>query len=487
MIAGRIGTMNQGKSTANQDRRQATRRTSAHHRPRFRERLTSWFKGSPNQSTPVHWARERWILTVAVSLVTVLSVLVMPTWASVHKPAPDAQSITEIPLTLPVLPPQPLPARQPQWQVVHVKPGQTLSGLFQSRDLDFADLKLALDATHKSGTLHDLHPGDAIGFLTDRSGKLEAMRFEQDAEHRVVLRFADGEVTRQMQERHVERRQHIAHGVIRSSLFGAASRAGLSDAMVVKLADVFKYDIDLAREVRTGDSFTVIYDDVWRDGAYLHGGNILAAEFNNRGHRFTAFRFQKPDGSFGYYSEDGRPLERALLRTPLKFSRISSRFGMRMDPVLHSRHLHAGVDLAAPTGTPIHAAGNGVITIRGWVRGYGRYIRIRNTPAYSTGYGHMSRFASGLHVGSHVHQGQVIGFVGQTGWATGPHLHYEVRIHGRPVNPLTVTMPKPKPLPSKLLAQFKQHAKPFMTRIDAVDANVRLASRTTDDKAPKAD
>jgi murein DD-endopeptidase MepM/ murein hydrolase activator NlpD len=303
----------------------------------------------------------------------------------------------------------------------------------------------------------------------------------------VVLRFADGDVTRQVQERHVERREHIAHGVIHSSLFGAASRAGLSDAMVVKLADVFKYDIDLAREVRAGDSFTVIYDDVWRDGAYLHAGNILAAEFNNRGHRFTAFRFQKPDGSFGYYSEDGRPLERALLRTPLKFSRISSRFGMRMDPVLHKRHLHAGVDLAAPTGTPIHAAGNGVITIRGWVRGYGRYIRIRNTPAYSTGYGHMSRFAPGLHVGSHVHQGQVIGYVGQTGWATGPHLHYEVRIHGRPVNPLTVTMPKPKPLPSKLLAQFKQQAQPFMARIDAIDANVRLASRTKDATTPKAD
>ena len=456
-----------------------TASTRRNHHGRLRQLARRALEGlaGPGGETPApHWTRERWILTVTVGLVTLLSFLVMPTWASVGKPT----TYTRVPLELPTLPPQPQPAPRENWTIVHVKPGQTLSGLFQSRKLDYADLKLALDATQKSGALHDLHPGDAIGFLTDANGSLLGLRFDRDAGHRVILRFANGDVTRHVQERDIERREHMAHGVIDSSLFDAASRAGLSDAMVVKLADVFKYDIDLAREVRAGDSFTVIYDDVWRDGAYLHGGNIIAAEFNNRGHRFTAFRYKKPDGTYAYYSEDGRPLQRALLRTPLKFTRISSRFGMRVDPILHSRHLHAGIDLAAPRGTPIHAAGNGVITIRGWVRGYGRYIRIRNTPAYSTGYGHMSRFARGLHVGSHVSQGQVIGYVGETGWATGPHLHYEVRIHGRPVNPLTVTMPKPKPLPPRLLAQFKQQAQPFMSRIATLDANVRLAARTHD-------
>jgi len=465
--------------------RSKTAATPRNHPGRIRQlatRLRRGVAGSSVHTAAPHWTRERWILTVAVGLVTLLSVLVMPTWASVGKPA----SYAKIPLDLPTLPPQPQLAPRENWQVVHVQPGQTLSGLFQSHGFDYADLVLAMNATRKSGALHDLHPGDAIGFLTDASGTLAGLRFNSDPGHRVILRFANGEVTRHVLERDVERREHIAHGVIQSSLFDAASRAGLSDAMVVKLADVFKFDIDLAREVRVGDRFTVIYDDVWRDGAYLHAGNIIAAEFYNRGHRFTAFRYMKPDGSYAYYSEDGRPLQKALLRTPLKFTRISSRFGMRMDPILHSRHLHAGIDLAAPMGTPIHAAGNGVITIRGWVRGYGRYIRIRNTPAYSTGYGHMSHFARGLHIGSHVHQGQVIGYVGESGWATGPHLHYEVRIHGRPVNPLTVTMPKPRPLPSKLLAQFKHEEQPFMARIATMDANVRLASRTSD-SSPRAD
>ncbi len=453
---------------------------------RLRARIPGQSPSSPDAAPSPHWTRERRILTVAVGLVAVLSILVMPTWANVMKHVPTGSSYTEIPLALPTLPPQPAPRPQVDWQVVRVESGQTLSGLFQAHGFDYADLKLALDATRKTGALHDLHPGDAIGFLTDDHGTLLGMRYDRDAEHRVTLRFADGTVTRQVTTRDIERREHIAHGVIESSLFDAASRAGLSDAMVVKLADVFKYDIDLAREVRTGDRFTVVYDDVWRDGAYLQAGHIIAAEFYNRGKRFTAFRFTKPDGSIGYYSEDGRPLQRALLRTPLSFTRISSRFGMRMDPILHSRHLHAGIDLAAPMGTPIHAAGNGVITIRGWVRGYGRYVRIRNTPAYSTGYGHMSRFAPGLHVGSHVRQGQVIGYVGESGWATGPHLHYEVRIHGRPVNPLTVTMPKPKPLPTHLLALFRQRMQPLMARITAYDANVRLASRTTD-SPPRAD
>lgn len=468
--------MARGTTGARDARRQAMRRKAQRRHHTFYQRYTDWAHGSVDASFPLHWRRERWILTAAAVMLTVLCALVVPVWASAMKTYTTSATMREIPLAVPALGPQVQRKPPETWQIVHVQPGQTLSGLFEARRLGFSDLKLALDATKKTSSLHDLHPGDEFALLTE-DGQLKGLRFDSDSSHRVTLRFDHGSVTRHVQVRALERRMHIAHGVIESSLFGAASDAGLDDAMVVKLADVFKYDIDLAREVRAGDSFTVIYDDVWRDGAFLHGGDILAAEFYNRGHRFTAFRFQKPDGSFAYYSDEGRPLQKGLLRTPLAFTRISSRFGMRMDPVLHSRHLHAGVDLAAPTGTPIHAAGNGVITIRGWVRGYGRYIRIRNTPAYSTGYGHMSRFASGLHVGSHVHQGQVIGFVGQTGWATGPHLHYEVRIHGRPVNPLTVTMPKPKPLPPRLLAQFKQKMKPMMARIDTLDANIRLAAR----------
>ncbi len=454
---------------------------SAHdtRRARMIERLRHWFQVSHAADLPPHWSREHRLLTATVTLIIVLSVLVVPTWASVASHANEHVTYNESPLDLPVLPPQPKAPVQDTWEVVRVQSGQTLSGLFQSHGLDYADLQLALDATHKSGALHDLHPGDPIGFLTDANGKLLALRFNSDAEHRVVLRFADGAVTRHVQERDVERRQHIAHGVIDSSLFGSADRAGLNEAMVVKLADVFKYDIDFIKDIRKGDRFTVIYDDVWRDGAYLHSGDIIAAEFYNHGHRFTAFRFEKPDGSFGYYSEDGRPLQKALLRTPVKFTRISSRFSLhRLQPILGYTRAHKGVDYAAPRGTPIHAAGNGTIRVRGWVHGFGRFILIKHDAEYATAYAHMSRFAPGLGVGSHVRQGQVIGYVGMTGLATGPHLHYEVRVYGKQVNPLTVTMPKPKPLAPALLAKFKQQARPYMSRLATLDANMQLASRT---------
>jgi murein DD-endopeptidase MepM/ murein hydrolase activator NlpD len=246
--------------------------------------------------------------------------------------------------------------------------------------------------------------------------------------------------------------------------------------MVLKLADVFKYDIDFIKDLKKGDRFTVVYDDIYRNGKYSGAGNVIAAEFVNNGHRYTAYRFQQPGGEIAYYSEDGRPLRKGLLRTPVAFTRISSTFGMRHHPILGYNKLHKGIDYAAPTGTPVHAAGDGVIVRRGWVHGYGNFIAIKNTSTYTTAYGHMSRFASGLHVGSHVTQGEVIGYVGQTGMATGPHLHYEVRVDGRPENPLTVTMPKPQPLSGKMMAEFRSQTAPMVARIQLIDnATQRLA------------
>jgi murein DD-endopeptidase MepM/ murein hydrolase activator NlpD len=287
---------------------------------------------------------------------------------------------------------------------------------------------------------------------------------------------ADGSMRAQTTLLPVERRMHFAHGVVQGSLFAAGEKAGLSETMVLKLADVFKYDIDFIKDLQHGDRFTVVYDDVYRNGKYAHGGDIIAAEFVNDGRRYTAYRFKQDDGSIAYYNQEGRPLRKALLRTPVSFTRISSRFGMRKHPILGYSRMHKGVDYAAPTGTPIHAAGDGVIVRRGWVHGYGNFIAIRDTPKYTTAYGHMSRFAKGLHVGSRVHQGEVIGYVGQTGMATGPHLHYEVRVNGRPENPLTVTMPKPQPLSGKLMAEFKAQTAPMVARIQMIDnATQRLA------------
>jgi murein DD-endopeptidase MepM/ murein hydrolase activator NlpD len=248
-------------------------------------------------------------------------------------------------------------------------------------------------------------------------------------------------------------------------------------AMVGKLADLFKYDIDFVQDLRVGDSFTVIYDDIYRDGVRYGQGNIIAAEFINQGKRYTAYRFKKADGSYGWYSEDGRPIQKSFLRIPVDFTRISSQFtAARMHPILGRMRAHKGVDYAAPSGTPIHAAGDGVIKYHGWERGYGNFVVIQHDRSISTAYGHMSRFVKGQHVGERVRQGEVIGYVGMTGLATGPHLHYEFRVNGTQRNPQTVTLPKPEPLPAAQMALFKAHVvKPQLARLTELDARIKLA------------
>jgi murein DD-endopeptidase MepM/ murein hydrolase activator NlpD len=247
-------------------------------------------------------------------------------------------------------------------------------------------------------------------------------------------------------------------------------------AMVGKLADLFKYDIDFVQDLRIGDSFTVIYDDVYRDGTRYGEGNIVAAEFVNQGKRYTAYRFKKADGDYGWFSEDGRPIQKSFLRIPVDFTRISSTFSAaRLHPILGLMRAHKGVDYAAPTGTPIHAAGDGVIKFRGWMNGYGNFVIIQHNSTISTAYGHMSRFATEK-VGQHVQQGQVIGFVGMTGLATGPHLHYEFRVDGVQRNPQTVTLPPPEPLPGVQLARFKATVvQPQLARLTELDSQIRLA------------
>ncbi|HET6587533.1 MAG TPA: peptidoglycan DD-metalloendopeptidase family protein [Oleiagrimonas sp.] len=467
-----MGEEHQGAHGA---RREAIRRKVQRRHVGFYRHCSHWSFADCNTAQPLHWRREHWILVATVALMTLLSAVAIPGWAHAMKRTATTPPQINLPLTLPALPPTTKSTPDPLWRNVTVKSGQTLSNIFQSEGLSLADMHMALDATKDSHVLTDIYPGDTFGFLLDAKGHLKAMRFEPDIAHQVTLHFEDGKTTRSVRTWTLQNRRYMAHGVINSSLFSAGHKAGLNRETMSQLAHVFQSEINFSRQVRAGDQFTVIYDLVYRNGVYMQAGPIVAAEFINGGKRYTAFRFTLPNGQPGYFTEDGRPLRTSLLRTPVSYSRISSSFGWRMDPVLHSRHLHAGVDLAAPKGTPIHAAGNGVITVRGWVRGYGRYIRIRDTSTISTAYAHMSRYAPGLHVGSRVHQGQVIGYVGETGWATGPHLHYEVRVHGKPVNPLTMTLPKPAPLKPALLASFKQHTRPLLARLQRLNDNMQLA------------
>jgi murein DD-endopeptidase MepM/ murein hydrolase activator NlpD len=471
--------MAEGKLDARSTRKQAIRRKAQRRHSHFYQHCSHWSFNRQSEGTPIHWYRERWMLAATALLITLLSGFLIPAWATAMKPTTvEPVQYTLLPLALPKIEAPTLKAPAVEdWRVVQVRPGQTLSDIFQSQGLSLTDLQHVVDsAGDAKSALHHIQPGQEFDFLIGRNGSLEGIRFDKDEATRAVIRLDGATPAETTVARTVETREQIAHGVIDDSLFAAAAKAGLSNAMVIKLADLFKYDVDFVQDLRVGDSFTVVYDNVYRDGTYLREGDIVAAEFVNQGHRYTAYRFKRADGSIGWFSEDGRPIQKSFLRIPVDFTRISSPFSAaRMHPILGLMRAHKGVDYAAPTGTPIHAAGDGVIKFRGWMNGYGNFVIIQHDTHISTAYGHMSRFAT-ERIGQHVHQGDIIGYVGMTGLATGPHLHYEFRVDGVQRNPQTVTLPKPEPLAGTQMAMFQSTAvKPQLARLTEIDNNYKLA------------
>jgi len=464
-------------------RKQAICRKAQRRHCSFYERCAHWSFDRSESASPIHWHRERWVLAGTALIATLLSGFIMPAWATAMKPAPTVEPHTLLPLPLPKLSPvRQAATKVDDWQVVRVQPGETLSDIFRSHGLSLTDLQRVMDAAGSAkSALHSIHPGQEFDFLIGKDGSLRGFRFDKDQADRAIVRLDGPQPTMTLQARVMDVREEVAHGVIRSNLYAAGAAAGLNAAMVGKLANLFKYDIDFVQDLRPGDSFTVIYDATYRDGVRRGEGDIVAAEFVNQGTRYTAYRFKKADGDYGWFSEDGRPIQKSFLRIPVDFTRISSPFSMdRLDPITGRRQEHSGVDYAAPMGTPIHAAGDGVIKFRGWERGYGNFVVIQHNKDISTAYGHMSRFAKGERVGEHVKQGEVIGYVGMTGWATGPHLHYEFRVDGVARNPQTVTLPKPQPLPAAQLAKFKATVvKPELARLEQIDQRIKLARNDT--------
>ncbi|RMH61409.1 MAG: M23 family metallopeptidase [Zetaproteobacteria bacterium] len=270
-------------------------------------------------------------------------------------------------------------------------------------------------------------------------------------------------------ERKTSSRRMLAAGVIHDSLFESAARAGLDSRTTMNLVDIFSWDIDFARDMRDGDSFRVLYDELYDDEGRLIATKILAAEFINQGQRFRAVLFTGPDGREEYFTPEGRSMRKAYLKAPVKFTRISSRFRLRRKhPILGFTRAHRGVDYAAPMGTPVHAIGDGRVRFVGWKGGYGRFVLIQHVNrAHSTAYAHLSRFARGLHRGMRVRQGQIIGYVGMSGLATGPHLHFEFRVRGRAIDPLTVKRVPSRPVPKSQMARFKQQSAPLLAALEA--------------------
>lgn len=353
----------------------------------------------------------------------------------------------------------------------------TLDQLFRGLQLRISDLAALRNLPDVRKSLDMIRPGDVIQ-LTHLDGEIRSLTRQINETATLSVTRADDGFNASIVENPLETEERKLAGTVDSSLYLAVNEAGGTDRLAVSLADVFKYDIDFVNSVQPGDSFVVAYQQQWQDGEFVRDGEILAAEFVNAGKAYRAVRYVGPNGRADYYSPDGRPVRKAFLRYPVDYGRISSGYNLaRRHPILNRVRAHRGIDFAAPAGTPIKAAGAGRVVSRGWNGGYGNAVVLAHAGGVTTLYGHMSRYASGLSVGDRVAQGEVIGYVGRTGLATAPHVHYEYRVNGVHKNPARVTVPKADPIPASQMADFKAQTAPLLARLDAAPAEqtIRVA------------
>ena len=359
-------------------------------------------------------------------------------------------------------------ATESYWREARIERGDTIASILQRLQIDDASASQVLQRTSGARLLYRLIPGRTIRAHTTAAGQLLALRYLNGTQLLKIDREGDALVVSEGAAE-VETRLHMRSGEIRSSLFAATDAAGMSDAVAVQIAEVFSTDIDFHRDLRKGDRFAAVYEVQYHQGEPVKTGRLLSAEFVNNGKTFQAVWFQNPDGEGGYYTPDGKNIRKAFLRSPLEFSRISSGFTMsRFHPVLQTWRAHKGVDYAAPTGTRVRATGDGIIEFVGRQGGYGNLVVLRHQSKYTTWYGHLSGFAPGMQKGKRIVQGDVIGFVGSTGIATGPHLHYEFRTNDVHQDPLRVAMPPAPPLAQQHRAAFDENARPLAERLALV-------------------
>ena len=353
-----------------------------------------------------------------------------------------------------------------EFVAVTIGRNDTLDQIFRGLELKLSDLAELRSLPDVRKSLDMIRPGDVIQ-MTHLDGEIKSLtRRISETATLSVTRAAEG-FNANIVENPLETDERLLRGTVASSLYVAVSAAGGSDRLAVELADVFKYDIDFVNQVQPGDSFVVAHERQFQDGEFVRDGDILAAEFVSGGKTYRAVRYVGPNGRADYYTPDGRPVRKAFLRYPVDYARISSGFSLaRRHPVLNRVRAHKGIDFAAPTGTPIKAAGAGRVVSRGRNGGYGNVVVLAHNKGITTLYGHMSRFAKGLSVGDRVAQGEVIGYVGSTGLASGPHVHYEYRVNGVHKNPAKVTVPKADPIPDDLMADFRAQTTPLLAKLD---------------------
>jgi murein DD-endopeptidase MepM/ murein hydrolase activator NlpD len=364
---------------------------------------------------------------------------------------------------------------------VKIKRNSTLMDTLLKAGANSRDAANAIVALRKVDNLRKLATGQVItvGLSEDEQPVLQKISYKPDVDLEVFAeRGDDGQYKSWTNDIPLTEFAVASSGTINDSLFLSARRAGVPTGVIVDLIRIFSWDVDFQREIREGDAFEIYYqrfrDD---DGNVVKDGDVLYAALTLRGDKIQLYRYQPKGEKFAeYFKPDGRSAKKMLMRTPIDGAHLTSTFGMRKHPILGYTRMHKGVDFGAPRGTPIMASGDGVIERASRYGGYGKYIRIRHNSTYSTAYGHMNAYARGIHPGVRVHQGQIIGYVGSTGEATGPHLHYEVLIHKKQVNPLSLKLPTGYNLEGKQLAEFKAMVSRENIRIADAE-NIRLSQK----------
>ena len=350
---------------------------------------------------------------------------------------------------------------------------------------DEATKFIKTDAVARS--VMQLRTGKSIRAQTNDEGELEWLQAtmvdsnDKPVHNITITRDAAGKLISIDATAKLEKRVEMRSGDIRSTLFAATDDAQIPDNIATQIVSMFETNVDF-RYLQRGDHFNVVYESFWQNGEFIRTGRVLAGEFSNSGKLFQSVWFDEADGAGGYYSFDGKSLKKAFLKSPLEFTRISSGFAMRLHPISGQWKAHKGVDFAAVVGTPVRASGDGVVETAGMSGGYGNLVVIKHWSNYSTAYAHMSRFAAGIHKGSKVSQGEVIGYVGTTGWSTGPHLHYEFRVNNEARDPMSVSVPNAPPLAGNDLPRFKGVAEDMahrfaLLRPQGSPTTMRLASK----------
>jgi murein DD-endopeptidase MepM/ murein hydrolase activator NlpD len=419
----------------------------------------------------LHWIFVAFLLPIMILIATLSA-------------APDSEA-GYLPVRITIddirLPPivQPHNPNEAFWHTDQVRHNDTLDVIFNRMTIqDKSALKFLMYTPETRELNTRLVPGRSIGSKVNAEGKLLYLEYQLPDDERLVAKLTNDGYQVNKEKTPFIKQEILRSATIVSSLFGATDAADIPDQVALKIVDIFSSEIDFNEDLRPGDTINVVYEGFYNHGEFMRTGDILAVEIVNGGKTHRAVHFGKASSKYAYYTPEGKSLYKSFLRSPLEFTRVSSSFSRgRFHPVLHRVRAHKGVDLAARSGTRIKASGDAVVKFKGKKGGYGNVIVLQHPNGIQTVYGHLSGFADGLSKGKKIEQGDIIGYVGMSGLATGPHLHYEFLLNGIHHDPMTVKLPKGVTLEAQYQQEFKSNASRYMAKINMLNRNTVIASQ----------